>query len=128
MKLIYIGGPFSAPTREGVEANIARAVELAIEVALLGAVPICPHSNTAHPDFERVQPYTFWIDATKALLRKCDALILVPCWEGSAGTRGEVELAYELGLPVFNEPRELAAWLDVHHEAEAYRESKEDRP
>jgi hypothetical protein len=66
--LVYIAGPFSAPTREGVEANIAAAVQVGLDVAALGACPVVPHSNTAHPEFELLQGYEFWIAATK---RKC---------------------------------------------------------
>lgn len=91
MILVYVAGPFSAPTREGVEANIRRAVDLGVEVAKLGAFPVIPHANTADPRFEHVQPYQFWIDATMAMLRTCDALITVPGWEKSSGARGEVE-------------------------------------
>lgn len=111
--LVYIAGPFSAPTREGVELNIARAVEFAVEVAKLGAMPVCPHANTAHPEFERVQPYQFWIAGTLALLRVCRAVFLVPGWEKSSGARGESLDALERGIPVFHELHVLKAWLEL---------------
>lgn len=78
MILVYVAGPFSAKTREGVE------------VAKLGAYPVIPHANTADPRFEHVQPYQFWIEATMAMLRPCRVLITVPGWEASSGARGEV--------------------------------------
>lgn len=82
--LVYIAGPFSAPTREGVEANIAAAVQVGLEVAALGACPVVPHSNTAHPKFELLQGYEFWIAATAKLLTRCDALITTSNWERSS--------------------------------------------
>lgn len=100
-RLIYVAGKFSAETRAGVEQNIERAVALALEVARLGAYPICPHANTAHPLFEKVQPYQFWIDATMAMLRVCHAVALVERWEQSSGARGEEAEARRLGMPVF---------------------------
>jgi Domain of unknown function (DUF4406) len=114
MKLVYCAGPFSGPSRADVEHNIRRAVDLSIEVARLGAMPVCPHANTAHPDFEKVQPYRFWIDATMALLRVCDAVILTPDWTRSSGAKGEAREAYRLGLPVFYSLDGLAHWLDAH--------------
>jgi hypothetical protein len=110
--LVYVAGRFSAPTRAGVEENIRRAVELGIEVAKLGAFPVIPHSNTAHPDFETVQPYQFWIAGTLALLRACDVCIMVPGWEASSGATGEREEAART-MPVFYSVEELRAWLDV---------------
>jgi hypothetical protein len=111
MVLVYVAGPFSSATRSGVEANIARAVDVAVEVAKLGAAPVCPHSNTADPRFEHVQPYQFWIEATLAMLRPCDALITVEGWEKSSGARGEVEWMRSKYRPVCHTIEDLAEVL-----------------
>jgi hypothetical protein len=50
MKLVYIAGPYRAPTTWDVDQNIHRAREIGAIVAGLGAYPIIPHSNTAHMD------------------------------------------------------------------------------
>lgn len=76
--LVYVAGPFSAPTRAGVDVNIARAVAVGLEVAKLDLTPWIPHANTAHPEFEKIQPYPFWISGTTEMLRRCDAMIMVP--------------------------------------------------
>jgi len=78
MKLVYVAGPFSGPTRNVVEANIRRAVEVGLEVAKAGFMPVVPHANTADPEYEKVQPYEFWIEGTTALLLLCDAMVVVP--------------------------------------------------
>jgi len=109
--LVYCAGRFSAPTREGVEENIKRAVGTALDAAAAGAFPCCPHSNTAHPKFEELQPYPFWIAGTLELLRRCDAILMVPGWEGSSGARGELAEAIELCMPVFYDIDELQRWL-----------------
>ncbi len=98
-------------TREGVDANIARAEDIGIKVAELGAMPVIPHANTSRPDFEHVQPYPFWIAGTLALLRRCDAMILTAYWEKSFGARGEKAEAELLGIPVFFTVDALRAWL-----------------
>lgn len=109
--LVYVAGRFSASDRAGVELNIQAAALVGIEVARLGACPMIPHCNTAHPDFENVQPYKFWIAATLEQLRRCDALITVPGWELSSGARGEVNAAHDMLKPVFHGIPDLAKWL-----------------
>lgn len=129
-KLVYIAGPFS-PTkaqlalfgkavtkymaRRCVEENILRAKLLGVKVAKLGACPMIPHANTDHPDFEEVQPYQFWIEATKEQLRRCDAVLFAEDWEESSGARGENEVAIEESIPRFFSLNDLAGWL--HQEA-----------
>jgi hypothetical protein len=109
--LCYIAGPFSAPTREGVDLNIRKAVALALDVAEAGGFPVCPHANTAHPEFERVQPYEFWIAGTMALLRMCDVCVMVPGWEASSGATGERAEMLALGGPVFETVGEFREWM-----------------
>lgn len=111
IKLIYIAGPFSAPTREGVEANILAAAKLGVEVAKLGACPWIPHANTALPEFELVQPYQFWIDATERQRQLCDALLTREGWERSRGATAEVKAALVSDQPVFHSIKDLAKWL-----------------
>ena len=111
MLVVYVAGPYTAPTREGIMANIASAVDKAVDVAKLGCMPVCPHSNTSDERFEKAQPYKFWIDGTMELLRRSDALITVEGWANSPGACGEVCEARTLGLPVFHTIQALADYL-----------------
>ncbi len=119
LKLIYIAGKFSGPTRADVENNIMAAVRVGIEVARAGGMPVIPHANTAHPEFETVQPYEFWIEGATALLRKCDAVMLVSGWTESSGARSEEQEAKRLGLPVFlpGEIGYLRQWIVMREQA-----------
>lgn len=65
MKLIYVAGPYTAPTRDGVEANIAAAERVGIVIAKLGGMPVIPHANTAHPEFEHIGTSEFWYEGTE---------------------------------------------------------------
>jgi hypothetical protein len=98
--LIYIAGPFSASTRGGVENNIRHAESIGLKVATVGGMPIVPHSNTSHPDYELAQSYEFWVAGTAKLMARCDGVLMIPGWEQSRGAKGEHELALKLGLPV----------------------------
>lgn len=110
--LVYIAGPFSATTREGVEANVRRAERTGLVVASLGGMPVIPHSNTGAREFEHAQPYVFWIAGTLALMRRCDAVVMTLRWDESPGARGERDEALRLGIPVFNSPNpEFRQWL-----------------
>jgi hypothetical protein len=138
MKLVYIAGPFTGKLtgsdlsriaicayeedrnrlteelkREHTERHIARAKLLGLEVAKLGACPWIPHANTDLPEFETVQPYGFWIEATLLQLRKCDALIMVDGWESSSGATGEHNEALMIGMPVFYTLTALSRWLEA---------------
>ena len=47
-------------------------------------------------------PDEFWLEGTLELLRRCDAVFLIPGWEQSTGSRSELDEATRLGLPVFD--------------------------
>jgi hypothetical protein len=116
MKLIYVVGPYRAEGHWQVLENIRRAEALALEVWRLGAACICPHKNTAF--FSGAAPDQLWLDGDLEMVRRCDGLICVPGWERSAGSRGEVALANELGIPVFQTTDELKQWMDEPAPAE----------
>jgi hypothetical protein len=75
VKVIYICGPFTGPRAWDIEQNVRRAEERALEVAMLGASPLCPHTNTRF--FHGTLSEEFWYAATAELLLRCDALITV---------------------------------------------------
>ena len=112
MKIIYISGPFTAPTAWRREQNVRTAEAMALEVWRLGAVAVCPHTNTRN--FEGELPYEMWIDGDLEIIRRCDAVLLVGDWLTSKGSLAEVKLAQELRLPIFSGEKslhELRVWL-----------------
>lgn len=99
--LVYVAGPYRAPTAWGIECNIVAARQLGARVAALGAYPVIPHSNTAH--FDGLGPDELWLAGTLELMRRCDAVALLDTWQSSSGARAEHAEAERLGLPRFNE-------------------------
>lgn len=95
--LVYIAGPFRGAKPFDVEQNVRRAEFFGLYVALAGATPLIPHSM--YRFFDKQLDDAFWIDSTLGLLRRCDAILAIPGWHGSVGSRGEVELARTLGMP-----------------------------
>jgi hypothetical protein len=116
MQIVYVAGPFSAPTRSGVEANILAAAKVGVEVAKLGAMPLVPHANTALPEYEQAQLYEFWIEGTARLLLACDAVLLLDNWRESSGAVKEHALACEAGIPCFFSLAGLETWIKAQGE------------
>lgn len=106
MKVIYIAGPFRAPTQWGIAENVRAAERWGKVVGEMGAMPLIPHANTAH--FHGLMTDEFWIEGTKELLRRCDAALMIPGWEKSTGARGEKAEAERLGMPVFEVQRHVS--------------------
>jgi hypothetical protein len=109
MKLIFIAGPFRGPSSWAIEQNVRRAEELARQVWHLGAAALCPHANTRF--FQRAEPDDLWLHGSLEMLRRCDAVLMVPGWTYSAGARTEKTEAERHSIPVFTELTALAEWL-----------------
>lgn len=107
--VVYIAGPFRGANAWEVEQNIRQAEDLAYEVACLGAMPLCPHTNSRF--FNGTLTDQFWIDGTLELLRRCDAAIFTPDWEESTGARGERRSAKRLKIPTFDNLASLHVWM-----------------
>ena len=91
MKIIYIAGPYRADTEWGVEENIETARSFAAAVLMLGAMPICPHMNTAH--MGGVVPDQQIFEGDLEIMRRCDAVWMIDGWEKSVGARSELTFA-----------------------------------
>lgn len=109
MKVVYVAGPYRAPSEWEVLENIRRAEVLALAVWRMGAACICPHKNTAF--FGGAADDKVWLDGDLEILKRCDAVICTPDWKQSVGASGEVEFAQKLDLPVFYSLGELREWL-----------------
>ena len=99
MRVVYIAGKFRGATPWQVQQNVRAAEEAALAVWRMGLFALCPHKNTEHFDKELADDV--FVEGTKEMLRRCDAVLLVPGWTASVGARGEAVEAQRLGLPIF---------------------------
>jgi len=110
-KLIYIAGPYTAPTEELVKANVRRAEEVGQEVLLLEFIPVIPHKITSHWDsWGKLTHWTHteWIfKFCKPLLLRCDGILLIEGWTESHGAKLEHDMAIDNGIPVAYKVSEL---------------------
>lgn len=111
-RVVFVSGPYRAPTEWQVLQNIRRAEEVALAAWHAGAAVICPHKNTAH--FGGAAEDRIWLDGDLTILRRCDAVVCVEGWERSVGARAEVNCARSLGIPVFESIAGLKEWLNSH--------------
>ena len=100
MRLAYIAGPYTAKTAWEIEQNVRRAEEWGLAVAKCGVMPLIPHTNSRF--FHGLLTPEFWYLGTLELLKRSDAIILIPGWSLSTGARGEKKWAEENDLPIFD--------------------------
>jgi hypothetical protein len=111
MIVVFIAGPFRGADAWTVEQNVRVAEVAAYQVANLGAMPLCPHTNTRF--FDGTLTDEFWLEGTLELMRRCDVVLMVGGWRESSGALGEREEAKRLGLHVAYSIDELARWLEA---------------
>ncbi|WP_257303445.1 DUF4406 domain-containing protein [Geothrix campi] len=108
MDVIYVAGPYSAATPQGVAQNVAAAVAFGQKVRALGALPVVPHLTILPTDdYEAAMRECF------EMIRRSDAVILMPTWKQSPGAGRELDFARALGLTVFDHLVDLASVYDA---------------
>lgn len=108
MKLIYLAGPYRAFGTRTVDDNIDTARHEAKYVAMIGVhYPVTPHLNTGHFDGKNTDEY--FLRGTLELMRRCDAVLMLPGWEYSSGAVAEREEAIRLGLTIYESLTEYSA-------------------
>ena len=106
-KVVYVAGPYRAKTKIGVLANILRARKVARQLWKQGYAVVCPHSNSAFMSCKGIPEFHF-LHGCLTILERCDAVVLLPGWEKSEGTREELQLAYNLKKEIY----EWNSWAD----------------
>ena len=97
-RLIYIAGPYRAADPWRVNLNVHRAECVATMVWEAGHYAICPHANTRYGS-GRVADAQY-LAGTMEIMRRCDAVLVLPKHANSAGTLGEIADAEARGIPV----------------------------
>lgn len=109
VKLVFISGPFRATTTWDVEQNVRAAEAFAAEILRLGALPVCPHTNTRF--FNGLGDDGAILDGYLKLMDRCDAVFALPTWNESFGARAEITRAGGSGMPLFGRLKDLEEWL-----------------
>jgi hypothetical protein len=101
--LIYVAGPIRPLRGRTVKENLDVGKKIALELWKDGHAVICPHANTDIEGNETVGARV-WLNGDLQIVARCDAVVVVPDWEGSKGTEGEIAFAEERHIPVYYYP------------------------
>jgi hypothetical protein len=100
LRIIYTAGPYRGDGWNAVFENIVRARTAARKLWLRGWAVICPHANTLFMDGPEIPAVSF-IEGDLEIIARCDAILMLPGWERSEGSRMEYSRATELRMPVY---------------------------
>jgi nucleoside 2-deoxyribosyltransferase len=104
MKVIYVAGPYRGNGDNSVYENINMARKHARRLWLEGFAVFCPHANTFFMDGPDLPAKTF-LDGDMEILRRCDAVYMLPGWSVSEGAKAEHAYAVWAGIKViYGEP------------------------
>lgn len=105
---IYIAGPYTAATREGIEANVNRAIDAGIAIFRKGHFPYVPHlTDLVDKRAKEIGLDLTWqdfIEWDKPWLIASDAVLYLG---KSNGADLELEEAKRLGKYIFNSIDEI---------------------
>lgn len=108
--LVYVSGPFTAPSPEALAVNIERARLAGLKVRAAGFVPIVPHLAILNDN-----PTIFTYDNAMAeclqILFRCNAILMIDGWVTSEGARVERQTALTWGIPLFYDINGLSLYF-----------------
>jgi hypothetical protein len=113
MRIVYLAGAYSGATLMEVNRNIQEARNVALTLAKRRIPFLCTILQTAHFDTvlgEHDPGYEHWINVSLEVLKRCDAIFLIPNWQQSKGANLEREAAIARRMPVFEDIEVLIIW------------------
>ena len=112
--IIYLATPIRPKNGKTLEGNVQYAKSLALELWKKGYTVICPAANSDLPISlaDKEVEADCWLNGDIEILARCDALVVSPGWETSAGVKGEIAYAKMYGIPTYYYP-ELPKLYDL---------------
>lgn len=120
--IVYIAGPYSAPTAMLIQENIEKARSWAVKLANESIGFICPHLNTAQFGLYSEASESFYKEMDLDILSRCDAILMIPGWKRSPGACEERLAALLQGIPVFyaeDDWDNMVAWYRTQTQPQA---------
>lgn len=114
--LVYVAGPYSAPTLNEIDENVRKAIKMGEQITKVeNCIPFVPHLFHWRED-EHPHEYEFWLNLDLRFLAKCDILFRL---EGkSKGANAEVEFAEANNIPCVYSIEELEELVCIMIEGE----------
>lgn len=101
--LIYVAGPYSSDTPDGIMKNVNRAIDVGLQLKELGFLPIVPHLShwfdQRHLEkFGELAPYEFYMELDEALITFANGVYKIG---DSPGVERELAVAEDFFIPVY---------------------------
>lgn len=92
--LVYISGPISPKNGRSVEANVAAALAVYLELTRLGIPSICVHLGAMFPSCHAALSYEQWMALDFALIDHATHVLMIDGWRKSSGAVREHDYAF----------------------------------
>jgi hypothetical protein len=104
--IIYLATPIRPKNGKTLEENVQYAKSLALELWKKGYTVFCPAANSDLPVSlaDKEVEADRWLNGDIEILARCDALVVSPGWQLSAGVKGEIACAEMYGIPTYYYP------------------------
>jgi len=109
--IIYVAGPYNAPTWEEKQQNIKRAVEAMAALLEKGWAPIAPHAMYGGMEYEFDIPEEVFVDADLAFLDAAAAFLYLG---SSKGADRELAIARARGIPIYYDVESVPERGEIH--------------
>ncbi|MGL4808496.1 MAG: DUF4406 domain-containing protein [Giesbergeria sp.] len=106
--IIYLAGPYTATETTSTAEHVERARIVASALRRMGCAVIVPHLECL--GCEHALSEQGWLRHGLLLLGACDVIALIPGWQDSPGTLGELREAERLELPIWHARRLEGNW------------------
>lgn len=107
-KRVFVAGKYNDTDVVKVLANMRKGISASIEVLKAGMAPFCPWLDFQWGLVEDIG-HREYKDVALAWLPVCDAMLVLPGWETSEGTKAEMEEARKHNIPIYHS---VAALVD----------------
>lgn len=101
MKLVYIAGPYGASgPYDVISRNVSVARMAAVALRERGIGFYCPHTHTEHFEVYKGDD-EFFAELHDTFVPFCHAMLMLPGWKGSKGSKHERNIAEELNFSIY---------------------------
>ena len=111
--IVFVAGPYSAPTEEEVKRNIKNAINIGRILFEKGYYPIVPHVLVREyynpEDKHGIFGYEPMMHYTQSIISKCDVLLII---DHSPEADREWKFAEDLDIPIYFDVNQLPV-LDI---------------
>ena len=116
---LYVAGPYNSNDVMGVALNMHHGIKVSTEMRRHGFAVYCPWDDFLEALFAPDIPIDHWRESSLEHLRSSQVMLIVdilPNWNKSVGTMGEISEAIDLKLPFFyySAVANLLRWRDMY--------------